>query len=95
VARNEDGSLNGCDQPALPGSILTFYLNGIGATTPTVQLASPASGTILALEQDPGSASGVWRLRIQLGPKATSGTVEPLIDGLTLREPWLGYWVSQ
>jgi hypothetical protein len=37
VARNEDGSFNTCDSPAEPGSVITFYLNGLGATTPALR----------------------------------------------------------
>jgi uncharacterized protein (TIGR03437 family) len=95
VARNEDGSLNSCSNPAAPGSIITFYLNGLGATTPSASLRYPQSGTIFAVEQDPDSPSGVWRMRVQLPPYASSGSFEPLIEGVPLREAYLGVWVRR
>jgi uncharacterized protein (TIGR03437 family) len=94
VARNEDGSWNACDNPAAPSSILTFYLNGLGAATPSVTLKYPGSGDVLAVEQDPESPSGVWRMRVRLPPNANSGALVPLIEGVPLREAYLGVWVK-
>lgn len=96
VARNEDGSLNSCDQPAAPGSVVTFYLNGLGVTAPAISLRFPESGTVLGVAQDPASPPGVWRMRVEVPRNAVSGSIVPLIDGMpALREPFLTVWVNR
>ena len=96
IARNEDGSLNSCDQPAAQGSVVTFYLNGLGVTAPAISLRFPESGTVLGVEQDPASPPGVWRMRVEVPRNAVSGSIVPLIDGTTaLREPFLTMWVNR
>lgn len=92
VMRNEDGSLNSCENPARRGSIVTIYLNGIGRTTPSFSITGPSQ--ILALEPDPDSPNGVWRMRIQLAPSVNSGSLAPQIDGAGLRYPYLAVWIE-
>ncbi len=92
---NEDGSVNSCDNPAAGGSAVTFYLNGLGVSTPDVTLTYPGYGAILAVEPEPGLDFGVWRMVFQLPANASSGSIEPLIDGVPLREAFLGIFVRR
>jgi uncharacterized protein (TIGR03437 family) len=95
ITRNEDGSLNTCDHPAPKGSLVTFYLNGLGRTAPAATLNAPEFGRIVALEPDPDSPSGVWRLRVQLASNARSGSIVPMIEGARLRYSFLTVWVAR
>jgi uncharacterized protein (TIGR03437 family) len=95
ITRNEDGSLNSCDHPAPKGSVVTFYLNGLGRTAPAVTLSAPEVGRIVALEPDPDSPSGVWRMRVQLAPNVGSGSIVPMIEGARLRYSFLTVWVAR
>ena len=96
LARNEDGSFNTCENRAARGSVVTLYLNGLGTDPPEVALQYPGSGEILSLEPDPGSPSGVWRMRVQL--QSSSGLslawLRLLIGGTPLGGPDLGIWVK-
>jgi uncharacterized protein (TIGR03437 family) len=94
VARNEDGSLNSCEQPAAPGSVVTFYLNGIGVTAPEITMKF-SEATVLGLDQDPDSPPGVSRLRVRLLPNGGSGSLTPLFDGIPLRESFLAVWIHR
>jgi hypothetical protein len=94
IARNEDGSLNTCETPASPGSVVTLYLNGVGLAAPVASLQYP-SGTVLGLERDPDSPPGVWRLRVRLRPAGSFEALYPLIDGLPVRPSYLAIWVRQ
>jgi uncharacterized protein (TIGR03437 family) len=94
IARNEDGSLNSCETPAAPGSVVTLYLNGVGLAPTAGSLQYPA-GTVLGLEPDPDSPPGVWRLRVRLPPTGSSGPLYPLIDGVPVRPSSLAIWVRQ
>jgi uncharacterized protein (TIGR03437 family) len=94
LARNEDGSFNTCENPAAPGSTVTLYLNGLGTEPPTASLQY-STATILALEPDPGSPAGVWRMRVQLADRySTLGSLHLLIDGSPLAQPDLGIWIK-
>jgi uncharacterized protein (TIGR03437 family) len=94
LARNQDGSWNSCDNPAEPGSSVTFFLAGLGAAfaPATLSLRYPDPATIEAVEPD---APGVWRMRIRLKPNASSGAIAPLVDLTPVRNPWLMVWVRQ
>ena len=94
VTRNEDGTLNSCDNPALKGSVITFYLNGLGNNAPVATLESPQPGSVVAVEPDPDSPAGVWRMRVQLAASASSGAITPLIEGARLRYGSLAVWIA-
>lgn len=89
IVRNEDGSLNDCENPAPKGSIVTFYLNGLGATAPVVTFSY--GGELDGLELE---SSGVWRMRVRLAANTRSGSLTPLIDGASLRYPSLAVWIA-
>jgi uncharacterized protein (TIGR03437 family) len=95
VARNEDGSLNSCDSPAKPGSTIALFLNGLGATAPVGSLKYPQDGTVVAVEQDPDSPAGVWRMRIKLPENVFTQTIVPLLDDAPLRNAPLAIWVAR
>jgi uncharacterized protein (TIGR03437 family) len=94
VMRNEDGSLNSCENPAVRGSVVTVFLNGLGQSAPVVTLESGGGAKVVAVEPDPDSPSGVWRMRVQLAPNAGSGSITPVIDGARLRYGYLAVWVA-
>jgi len=93
VVRNEDGSLNSCENMALRGSLVTFYLNGLGLTAPDIRLEG-GGGEILDVVPDPDSPAGVWRMRVRLTPGAGSGSLRPVVGGLLLRYGYLTVWVG-
>lgn len=42
IAFNEDGSINGAENPAVPGGFITVYITGVGPTDPPVAAGWPA-----------------------------------------------------
>jgi uncharacterized protein (TIGR03437 family) len=54
VALNSDGTLNDCANPAIDGSVVTVFLNGLGPVTPAqptgVMTAAPAATLVPALD---------------------------------------------
>ena len=49
IAFNQDGSFNGLDNPARPGSVVTVYLTGQGAVANAPANGTPAAGPSAAL----------------------------------------------
>jgi uncharacterized protein (TIGR03437 family) len=94
LARNEDGGWNQCENPAAPGSVVTYYLTGLGANFDprSVSLKYPEPATLVAVEPD---VSGVWKLQVRLSARASSGTIVPLIDEAPIRNGWLTVWVAR
>lgn len=76
------------------GSVITFYLNGLGNRAPVATLESPQPGSVVAVEPDPDSPMGVWRMRVQLAASASSGAITPLIEGARLRYGSLAVWIA-
>ncbi len=68
LARNDDGSFNSCRNPANYGSVVSFYLNGVGSGNPVIALRDPDTGIVVSAAQDPDSPQGVWRVRVQVTP---------------------------
>jgi uncharacterized protein (TIGR03437 family) len=82
LALNQDGTVNGCANPAKAGSTITIFADGFGVTSPAqvtgavVMSATPLSltfstppPTFLSAEALVGSISGVYELQIQVpGP---------------------------
>jgi len=76
LARNADGSVNSCSNPAQPGSTVTISLNGLGVTSPALPTGSINSQTPIPLNLTvsdpsvkvvsavaaPGQPSGVWQV---------------------------------
>lgn len=81
VAVNPDGTLNGCGNPAAPGSTLTLFVNGLGlaggalqtgaiAAAPASQFSLPVGtggGGSIVFESVPGVVNGVWAVGVNLG----------------------------
>ena len=94
LARNQDRSFNSCLNPAQYGSIVTFYLNGVGPGMPAITLADTVTGAIISAGQDPDSPQGVWRVQVQITPALKNVPdffqfvvpYELLIDGTPLRD---------
>ncbi len=88
VALNPDGTLNGCGNPATPGSTVTLFVNGLGlavgalqtgaiAAAPATQFSLPATtgGGSIVFESVSGVVNGVWAVRVKLdqGQPQSSG----------------------
>jgi uncharacterized protein (TIGR03437 family) len=104
LAINADGTLNTCQNGALPGSTVTIFLNGLGliqppqstgtiVASPPVPITPGAAGTdILSTTTSPGLISGV--VQVQLQP-TSAGFVEvaPTVAGVAVRQP-VAIWVA-
>lgn len=97
VARNADGTANSCAQPAVSGSVVTFFLNGLGdnVNQNISMQASNNYGTVLSFGPDPDSP-GVWLVRVQVrlppvpfAPKAFGATFGLLVNGEPVRDDLL------
>ncbi len=80
LAFNADGTRNSCLQPAAAGSVLTLYLEGLGAITPpalgiTVGTNSGVGSgpAMVTLANVPGSISGVWEAGVRIPAAAAAG----------------------
>jgi len=49
VALNADGTLNDCSNPAMAGSVVTVFVNGLGTVTPTLATGAIAVAPAVAL----------------------------------------------
>lgn len=90
VARNADGSLNRCANPAAPRSVVTIFLHGVGVTQPPqrtgavtgdqgVPLGVPVSFRsseieFVSAQSHPGAIASVWEVQFRL-PQTNSGFV--------------------
>lgn len=88
VARNADGSLNSCANPAAPGSQVSIFLHGAGVTQPPQATGAMTgdSGARLALpisfrspeiefvsaQNLPGAINSVWEVQFRL-PQTSAG----------------------
>jgi uncharacterized protein (TIGR03437 family) len=77
IVRNDDGKLNSCNTPAKPGSVISFYVNGVGEGEPFPSASSPPfpSGVQFDVIVGPWSAevvnvvrenAFVWRVDVRL-----------------------------
>jgi uncharacterized protein (TIGR03437 family) len=49
VALNADGTLNDCGNPAIAGSVVTLFLDGLGPVTPALATGAIAAAPAVAL----------------------------------------------
>jgi uncharacterized protein (TIGR03437 family) len=96
VARNENGEFNTCQTPAKPGSVVSFYLNGVGILPfeelQGLRIPSPDSlgvdavvnGRSVEAVRVVPDGDFVWRVDIRL-PASFFGTPPVSAAGLTLR----------
>jgi uncharacterized protein (TIGR03437 family) len=93
IVRNEDGRQNSCETPAKHGSVISFFVNGVGEGSPFPSLNStPPPGALqFVAVAGPWSAEVVnvarendfiWRVDIRLPASASSSRML----GVTLRE---------
>ena len=89
LALNADGTLNDCTNPAIAGSVVTVFLNGLGPVTPALATGaiavappSPLTPGVVAVTNNivpsttlslPGAITGVAQLRLQLPQGLPSG----------------------
>lgn len=80
VALNADGTVNSCSNPAVSGSTVTLFLNGLGLAggTPASGAVAPSPATLInppfnvsgttSAESVPGTINGVWSVRVEVTP---------------------------
>lgn len=92
LAYNSDGSRNTCLQPASVGSLVTLFLEGLGATTPTsFTLSDPSFATVSSASPAPGSLSGVWQITIRAN-QAGAIALSLFVDSVPVRDANLIIW---
>jgi uncharacterized protein (TIGR03437 family) len=103
LALNADGTLNTCQNGALPGSTVTIFMNGLGPTQPpqstgTIVAGPPAAiapgatgSGVFSTSTAPGAISGVAQVQLQ---PTTAGFAEvvPTVAGIAARYP-IVIWV--
>ena len=75
VAVNADGTLNDCANPATAGSVVTVFLDGLGAVNP-VQLTgiiTPTPAVALTPAVDANTGSSTMAIATMTVPGAISG----------------------
>ena len=81
------------DPPGVTGAINAA--SSAAVNRPAFSLLERSARMIVAAEPDPGSISGVWRLKILLGDQGFSTALTPIVDGQMLRVPRVAVWVSR
>jgi uncharacterized protein (TIGR03437 family) len=81
VALNGDGTVNSCANPAILGTTVTVFVNGMGAaaqgiasgkvsTSPgsamNVPVTVTGAGSLVSAESVPGTINGVWEVRVRM-----------------------------
>jgi uncharacterized protein (TIGR03437 family) len=105
AALNADGTGNSCDNPAVRGSTVTVFLQGVGVTSPpqltgavvtppSQSLNLPLSNTdgtarLVRAVSAPGTISGIWSVQLQIPNGFTTNFT---VAGLSLRETDLMIW---
>jgi len=104
LALNADGTGNSCDNPAVRGSTVTVFLQGVGVTSPTqstgAMVVAPQSLNVPISNTDAtarfvsasslaGSISGIWAVQLQIPNGLTTNFT---VGGLSLRETDLVIW---
>jgi uncharacterized protein (TIGR03437 family) len=109
IALNADGTLNDCAHPAIAGSTVTIFVNGLGTVSPAQTTGAIASAPPVALSPavdvgqqlqsttttTPGSITGVAQVQVQLRPTASGvQSLLPTLGGVPLPEQPLIIWTS-
>jgi len=94
VALNPDGSVNTCLNPALAGSIVTLFLNGLGATSSPVVTAN--AGTVVSVSAMANAISGIWEVNFQIPANTPAGGIQMSLTagGVPVRDANLVVWVQ-
>jgi len=81
LALNQDGSVNSCTNPALPGSAVTFFVNGLGATSPALVTGAVNPAPPVAITPAVLSATGfALQISTVAAPGAVSGLAETSVQ---------------
>jgi uncharacterized protein (TIGR03437 family) len=95
LALNSDGTANTCLNPAAPGSAVSLFLNGLGATSaPAVTATAPLTvGSVSAL---PGAVPSVWQVSLLIPAGLGAGGVQVSLTagGVPVRDSNLIVWVK-
>ena len=105
IALNADGTGNSCDNPAVRGSPVTIFFQGVGVTSPAQATGAvvaqppqllnlPLSNTdgtarFVSVTSVPGVISGVWAVQLQIPNGFTTSFT---VAGVALRETSLVIW---
>jgi uncharacterized protein (TIGR03437 family) len=102
LAVNADGTINGCSNPATPGSMVTVFLNGLGVVTPALATGAIALSTaavspaaVLVPATGPPSALPTFTLagavsgiaQVQVQAGATSSVVDLYLGASSIVVP--------
>jgi len=92
LALNPGGSVNTCLNPAPAGSVVTLFLNGLGAAASPVVTAS--SGTVVSVSAL--QVSSVWQANIQIPANSPAGGIQMSLTagGVPVRDANLVVWVQ-
>jgi uncharacterized protein (TIGR03437 family) len=95
LAFNSDGTANTCLNPAVPGSAVSLFLNGLGVTSAPVVTAS-APLTVAAVSALPGAIPNVWQVSLQIPTGQAAGGVHVSLTagGVPMRDASLVVWVK-
>jgi uncharacterized protein (TIGR03437 family) len=95
LAFNSDGSVNSCLNPAVPGSAVSLFLNGLGVTSAPV-VTVPAPLTVAAVSALPGPVPSVWQVSLQIPTDQAAGGVQVSLTagGVPTRDASLIVWVK-
>jgi uncharacterized protein (TIGR03437 family) len=77
LAVNQDGSVNSCTNPARPGSIVSFFVNGLGATSPGLATGAINTTPPVAITPAVLSATG---FALQISTVAAPGAISSVAE---------------
>jgi uncharacterized protein (TIGR03437 family) len=95
LAFNSDGSVNTCLNPAVTGSTVSLFLNGLGVTSAPV-VTSPAPLTVAAVSALPGAIPSAWQVSLQMPTGQAAGGVQVSLTagGVPIRDASLIVWAK-
>jgi uncharacterized protein (TIGR03437 family) len=94
LAINADGTVNTCLNPALAGSMVTLFLNGLGATSAPDISANRA--TVVAVSALSSASAGIWQVNLQMPADAGAGgyQISLTAGGVPVRDANVIVWVK-
>ena len=94
LAFNADGSVNTCLNPAPAGSIVTFFLNGLGVSSAPVVTGTGV--TVVSVSAMPDGISGAWQVNALIPANGSPGgnQMSFTASGVPVRDGLLVVWVN-
>jgi uncharacterized protein (TIGR03437 family) len=95
LAQNQDGTMNSCDNPAKVGSVVSFFVDGLGGTVTASIIFTPAYPGGIPMVVQMGNLSAevvniavvnnfVWRVDVLVPPDVVNGLVTTAHVSLSL-----------